>query len=412
MLTMGAGTVVQFAVPALGPLIVQDLGLARAEFGAIMATYYVAAAVISPHAGRLADRIATRTGILACFGLGSSGLLLVSRSSSTWLMMLAVLLGGAGAALVNPATNRVIMRDVPQRARGLVTGLKQSGVQLATIASGLLLPSLALLLGWRCALVALAILVGSLSVTTLAVVEPQGPAPAVSAEATRAPSAGANASSGAPTETTPTTHPMSSLTALCVFAGLMGAGMAAISTYLPVYIVEAAGSDIRTAGLLMVTIGVSAVIARLVWGHFADRGVLPSRILTGLGLAAACAGTLLTIDPVRFPWTVWLAVILLGASGSGWHGVAMVSAMTIAGHGRAGWATGRVIAAFYAGLALSPVPIGLLADTTGSFIASWVAASSCFGIAAMVIGRRGQTDRRASPSAPSVEAGVEAGEDT
>jgi MFS family permease len=391
MLAMGAGTIVQFAIPALGPVIVRDLGFARAELGGIMAAYYVAASVLSPIAGRFADRTSQRAGLLACFVLGTVGLVVVSGSSGAVPMMLAVVVGGAGAALVNPATNRVILVDVPIRARGLVTGLKQSGVQLATIGSGLLLPSLALMLGWRTAMLVMALIVASIAPITLRVrparrttLGPASPMPTATTAAGPATTSTPDHAGGARA---------SGLNALCVFGGLMGAGMASVSTYLPIFVVDTGGWDIRTAGLLMATLASAAVAARLAWGHIADRGVRPTRILTLLGVLATVAASLLLLDPLRAPWAVWVAVLLLGISGSGWHGLAMMSAMTIAGPGRAGWATGRVIAAFYAGLALSPVPVGLLADLTGSFTASWLSVCACFATAGVTIGRWGEPQR-------------------
>ena len=61
------------------------------------------------------------------------------------------LVGGVGQAIANPATNKLISMHVPPGKRGIITGIKQSGVQAGTFLGGLLLPVITLSFGWRLA---------------------------------------------------------------------------------------------------------------------------------------------------------------------------------------------------------------------------------------------------------------------
>src|SRR5207302_7706378 len=59
---------------------------------------------------------------------------------------------GISVAFGNPATNQLAARGVTPGRHGLVTGVKQSGVQIGAFLAGLVLPALAGAAGWRAAL--------------------------------------------------------------------------------------------------------------------------------------------------------------------------------------------------------------------------------------------------------------------
>ena len=362
---MAAGTVPQFALPVLAPALVADIGLTRTHLGTIMAGYYLCTALISIRVGALTDRVAHSFTIAGCFFCG--GLSLVAVGAATGLVSLGVsaTLGAFAAALTNPATNRVVICKIPARARGMVVGAKQSGVQVASIGSGLILPGLAALVGWRLAIV----MVGAALMLTAAALVPidlgrpigQGQP---SAGKTRALTGGTD------------------LGSLCAYAGCMGAGMACLATYLPTFVVEQAGWSLQRAGALVAVIGVAGVSARLLWGWVAGRLGDPLVPLPWLALAAACVTVLLFLDPMEGP-VMWLVAAVLGFTSFGWQGVAMLGALKIAGPHRIGRGTGKVVVAFYAGLGLSPIPFGWLVDVTGTYRLAWLLVSSAFALGAL-----------------------------
>src|SRR5690606_27404182 len=86
-----------------------------------------------------------------------------------WLAGVSILCGVV-QGLANPATNRLIMSQAVLGRRGLLTGVKQAGVQAGNFLGGILLPiGAASAMGWRGA-VGTAALVPFLGIALLAIV--------------------------------------------------------------------------------------------------------------------------------------------------------------------------------------------------------------------------------------------------
>ena len=372
---MTVGTAVQFATPILGPLLLPDLGLTRAQLGSLTSVFFAVGAVASPLAGRLADRTSDRTAMAVTFLLGGISLAAMSRSPGYILLLLAVAIGGLSAALSNPATNRLVLATYPPGRRGAITGLKQSGVQLGTLLAGIALPPLALAVGWRDALLLTGALAASGALLALLVVP------------RRAPSRKGTTDDDGDGDTT-------TVAVLCAFAALMGLGIASVTTYLPVYAVEQVEVTVTTAGLVTAVVGGLGIAARLFWGVTADRIHRPLRVLPWLGIGAMVGVGLLAGASVVGPWALWLGAGVFGATAMAWNGVAMLIAMTAVPPARAGWATGRVILWFYAGLVASPIPFGLLADRTDSYLVGWAGVTVAFFAASTSVVLRERRRRR------------------
>ena len=67
---------------------------------------------------------------------------------------------GIGQTLANPATNKMIAHEVPPGRRGLITGIKQSGVQAGAFVAGVAFPAAAVAVGWRSVPLAVAVVMG------------------------------------------------------------------------------------------------------------------------------------------------------------------------------------------------------------------------------------------------------------
>ena len=66
---MGAATFTAASIGILATFIIDDLSITRAELGVVLAVVNVAAAVLSPIAGRITDRIGGKAAIIALFVL-------------------------------------------------------------------------------------------------------------------------------------------------------------------------------------------------------------------------------------------------------------------------------------------------------------------------------------------------------
>lgn len=138
-----------FVIGALGPRLVGELGISRTVLGLTTTAGFGAAAVLSPMAGRLVDRVGPRRCLVALLLLTAASLALIGAVPGASVLLLAVALGGVPQALANPATNKVILAAVPAERRAAVTGWKQSGVQCGAFVAGLPLSLLAAGVGWR-----------------------------------------------------------------------------------------------------------------------------------------------------------------------------------------------------------------------------------------------------------------------
>ena len=73
--------------------------------------------------------------------LSTSGLIGARVSTSAWMLIVAGVVGGLPQGWGNPATNALIAAVVEPGSRGVMTGIKQSGVTLAVFLAGGLAPS-------------------------------------------------------------------------------------------------------------------------------------------------------------------------------------------------------------------------------------------------------------------------------
>ncbi|REK92029.1 MFS transporter, partial [Streptomyces inhibens] len=138
-----------FVIGAFGPRLVGEGTISGTVLGLTTTAGFGAAALLSPMAGRLVDRVGPRRCLVALLLLTAAALTLIGLAPGTVLLLAAVALGGLPQALANPATNKVILAAVPAERRAGVTGLKQSGVQFGAFAAGLPLSLLAAGVGWR-----------------------------------------------------------------------------------------------------------------------------------------------------------------------------------------------------------------------------------------------------------------------
>ncbi|MEU6949598.1 MFS transporter, partial [Streptomyces sp. NPDC046316] len=138
-----------FLLGALGPRLVDELGISPTVLGLTTTIGFGTAAVLSPAGGRVVDRIGPRRSLVLLLLISAAALALIGAAPGAGLLLGAVALGGLPQALANPATNKAVLATVPPDRRGAVTGMKQSGVQLGAFAAGLPLAALAGGVGWR-----------------------------------------------------------------------------------------------------------------------------------------------------------------------------------------------------------------------------------------------------------------------
>ncbi|MFJ5778844.1 MFS transporter [Streptomyces sp. NPDC093094] len=343
-----------FLLGALGPRLVDDLGVSPTVLGLTTTVGFGAAALLSPAGGQVVDRIGPRRCLVALLLVSAAALAMIGAAPGAGFLLAAVALGGVPQALANPATNKTILAAVPAGRRGSVTGTKQSGVQLGAFTAGLPLAALAGGIGWRGA-VWTAAAAAVVTACWAARVLPADPPPAY---------------------TPGSWVPRGTIAWLAVFSLLLGCGTASVNTYLALYGVRRLGLGPTAAAALVAVLGVAGVAGRVGWSRVAGR---PRRALwlpAGLAAGAVGAALLLAASASARP-LVWVAAVAVGVFAVAANAVSMVLVMQRAAPGRAGQDSALVSAGFFAGFAAGPPLFGLLASA-GRYGAGWLLVAAEF----------------------------------
>jgi predicted MFS family arabinose efflux permease len=349
---MGVASVVTFIIGALAPFMVAELGLSRTSLGLLATGMIGVAAVLSPLAGYLVDRLGGRPMLLLIFAATAAGLLGMAAAGSYGWLIAGAAVAGIGSAMGNPATNQLISRYVPRGSQGSVIGVKQSGVQGATFLAGLLLPSLGAALGWRRAMAvsALPVLLG-LGGTLLIVPA----APPVPGAERRERGAGHTAL----------------VARLTVYGCLMGIGVSALGSYAVLYGVEVLGLSASAGGLAIALLGLAGVVSRIVWARRIERGAPASVSLVLMAAGGAVSVALIWLAQDAGSWLLWAGALGFGATATAWNAVGNLVLVRALPAAVAGRMAGILQGGFYAGFAAGPAGFGLLVDATGSYGAGW-----------------------------------------
>lgn len=355
---MGVSTFALTVFAVLASQLITEFGLDRWQVGALVTASSVAGAVLSPVIGRLTDRFGARRSALVNLGLGAVALAAVALAPSFGLLVVAAVLTGVAQGMGNPSTNKLISFHVPVGSRGLITGIKQSGVQVGTVTGGLALPLLTALWGWRWAVATFAV-VASLGLLAAVLILPSDPRlqPGPESSTTKVPPA---------------------IFLLAVYGFLLGAGGAALFTYTALFGQEVLGYSVATAGTAVAGMGVVGVISRISWSRSAERGDrYRSSFLWLAGLASGAALLMATAELA--PPLLWIAAAVTGLSASAWNSVGMLAVMFMVPAAMAGRASGVVLFGFLAGLGVGAPAFGWSVDALGTYLPGWLVAAALFG---------------------------------
>lgn len=367
-----------YGLPALAPFILDDWGITRQQFGLLLSAFSTGTVLLAFPAGILTDRIGTRAILLAGqIGIG------VTVAVAPWLavyfwVLTVMFLAGMGYGLVNPAGSKAVYVWFPPRRRATALGLKQLSLPLCGVVSGLVLPPLALFLGWRMAwmIIGLAAL-GSMGLTALVYVDPSAAdVPGVSDAALPA-SAMALLRHG-------------NILRLSVAAFLFTGTQIAWHTYLATYLKECQGMTVVLAGTYIALMQSGAILGRPLLGMISDTlfGGTRRGLLILVGGVCSVLGLWFAVLPVAAPpWTIALVVGLFGITGVGWHGVHLSWMTELAGPRTAGAASGLWIGSSHLGIIVIVPLFGTLVDLTGTYTLGWLCMAVTEALAAIVLWR-------------------------
>jgi MFS family permease len=366
--TMAIGTFPLIAFSVLAADFIEEFGISRAQVGLLVTSTALVGALASPYFGRLTDRMGAVRATRATLMVGAATMAGLASSPIYGVLLLAALVAGVGNGWSNPATNALIVENVPPGERGVVTGIKQAGVQAGIFLAGLLLPVFTALWNWRVAL-ALFIVVPLAGLAGMAGVK----------DSTRH-----HHLLGGEERAVPV-----SVKWIGVYGTISGMATSAMLGFLPLFAEEDQLWSPTAAGSLVAAIGLTGVVARITWPSVAERLLGHGRTLRLLAFLSACSAGLLALAALKIlpSWILVPAALLLAGGAMAWNAVGMLAVMDLAGPGVVGRGTGVVLLGFLLGYSAGAPLMGLSVDALGSYGPGWFVAAGLLLLASFIAGR-------------------------
>lgn len=376
-LTMAVSTFPFVVFSVLAADLIDEFSISRAQLGILAMGTGLIGALSAPFWGRVTDRIGPYRATSTVLVLGAVTLLGLSVSPTYIVLFLAALITGIPNGWSNPATNSLIVDTVPSGLRGVVTGVKQSGVQVGTFLGGALLPLLAVSLGWRWA-AALFVVIPVAGLLGLSGRRPAG---------------------HQPISVKPPKQPLPrSVVWLAVYGTVSGLATSAMFVFLPLFAEEDQLWTAQAAGSLIAVIGLVGIGARILWSRASETRIGHGRTLRILAFSSTIAAILLALaaTDVLPSWVLVLAAILFASGSIAWNAVGMLAVMDFAPPAIVGRSTGVVLLGFLLGYATGAPIMGFSVDTLGSYAPGWVGSAVLLAATAVIAGRipPGSTLRR------------------
>lgn len=365
--TMAIATFPVVIFGVLAPDLLDEFNADRWQIGALVTANAIVGALLSPYFGNLTDRIGASRSTAYALLAGAATLALISISPSYLFLIGATLLSGFPQGWCNPATNALIVQNVPEGKRGAITGIKQSGVQFGIFLGGLTLPALAGWINWRAAVAAFLVL------------------PAIGLIGLRRDH---DEHRVARHETSPGTVP-TFINWVTAYGFISGLGTSAMLTFLPLFAQEDQSWGDLQAGWLIAGVGLIGIAARIGWGMVSHSWFGHGKTLRILAILSTLSAALLALAAAEVApsWVLIPAAVLLGAGGVAWNSVGMLAVMDYSPARLVGRGTGRVLFGFLFGLGVGAPLMGFSVDVFDSYLFGWVTIAGIFVIAATLTGR-------------------------
>jgi MFS family permease len=375
------GTANIMAVMAFAPAIQADLGVTPATFGLLVAAYYAAQPVVALPAGWLVDRIGVRAALCIAMVTTVGAAALLALAGGPAMAAATLVLGGIGYSLVNPATTAGVVAWFPPGWRSTMMSVKQAGVPMG----GMLAAAVATIVGasgWREASAAVAI--GALVVAAASLL---GARPGAARHSGGAATGGGR--SRPPVSLLPLLR-NGPLLRVCLATGFLSAAQSGFYAYLVLYLVGPVGLSPAVAAAVFGSVHAVSAISRILWGMLADRWWRgDARSCLRVIAYAACAGfLLLSLGHALGAPAAVAAALLLGATVSGFAGVAQGAAVAEAPRHQIGAAMGVFMILTPFGSLIGPPAFGgLLAIGESFLLPTLVLAAVAAAVGLFVAGR-------------------------
>lgn len=338
------------------PEVRQTLSLSEIEAGSLFSVIFLVAAVASPVAGRLSDKIGRKTVLLLGIAFLSLGFA-VSGLSFNYPVMLTLLgIGGLGYGFITPSLFALLSDLLPQR-RGLGASLVSVGYGIGAFLGSIIASYIISGASWRAAFITVgAIGTGIMIIETFSVKE-------VAKKQVR----GEFLPSGR--------KALSRSLLLLALAEFLGASVIWSSASWTATVLRTAKElTISETGYVMGLWGLSPMAGALLLGALSDRfGRKP------VILCSACSGAVVSFivyDLLTSPLSLAFGLFLFGTLKSSAPTLIVALAQESSSTESAGAATGVVMSMHYVAGVIAPLVAAQLFDTTGNMVLTMILTSS------------------------------------
>ncbi|MEM2315242.1 MAG: MFS transporter [Candidatus Nezhaarchaeales archaeon] len=138
----------RFGYGVLLPRIIEEMELSRTEAGLAFSFCIFFYSFFSIVSGRLFDRFGIIVVSLLCI-IHGIGMILVGVSNNLFLLILSLSIAGLGASSSWTPMVALVSSNLPASWRGRNTGILETGIRISHGAVGLIIPPIALTMGWR-----------------------------------------------------------------------------------------------------------------------------------------------------------------------------------------------------------------------------------------------------------------------
>ena len=363
-----------FAPPVLAPEASRTIGIEASTVGVFTSLIYLFAACAAVSSARLVSWFGALRASQLCLASCAVGMALVSTGRLPLVLLAAPLLG-LGYGPVTPASAIMLLSTVPPRYRSLVFSIKQTGVPIGAGLCGVAIPAMVAAAGWQVAALALA----AAAIAIALACQP------VQRQFDRCSAGSGTQKPASPFATLRLVAGQPRLRELAVGSFVFAGIQMCVVAYMVVFLTEAGGLSLATAGLAMSGAMIGGVIGRIWWGYVADNLLTPRRTLA---LISAITGfTSLGFALLSPSWPLPVVMILTfvsGLSSIAWNGVFLAEVAHRAPPGMATAATGGVMFCTYGGVMVWPATFYAVHAISGTYVVSFALVGT-LGLAGMVM---------------------------